>query len=231
MCTMTMLHHVRLVLSVLLLAATGLASSAAAKTVYIIAIVPPDVGKVYITGDDPVLGSWNPRGAEMKAEGNKRVFALDALKGDKFSYKFTLGSWDREALGEDGKPLAANYSLTIGDQIYYQHVIPGFKGDPDRTVFIAATVPDGTGPLYITGSIPVLGPWNPRGAEMVKDGKYRVYAFTAPRGTPLEYKFTLGSWSTEALGEDGKPHPDNYRLIVGETSIYEVAIPGFKSTP
>lgn len=221
---------VRLLHLILFLIA-AMASPVAAKTVYIIAVVPPDTGKVYITGDDPVLGSWNPRGAEMKVDGNKRIFALDALRGDKFSYKFTLGSWDREALGEDGRPLAANYTLTIGEQVYYQHVIPGFKGDPERTVYIAASVPEGTGPLYITGSTPALGPWNPRGAEMIKDGKYRVYSFKAPRGTPLEYKFTLGSWSTEALGEDGKPHPDNYRLIVGETSIYEIAIPGFKSAP
>src|SRR5215471_8589698 len=118
--------------------AVGYESPAVAKTIYIIAIVPADIGRVYITGDDPVLGSWNPRGAEMKADGNKRVFALDAPKGVKVSYKFTLGSWDREALGEDGQPLAANYTLTVGDQVYYQHVIPGFKGDPDRTVYIAA---------------------------------------------------------------------------------------------
>ena len=206
-------------------------SPAAAKTVYIIVIVPPDTGDVYISGDDAAMGSWNPRGALMKVDGNKRIFALEALKGDKFAYKFTLGSWDREGLGEDGKPLSDNYKITVGDQTYYQYVVPGFKGDPQRTVYIAATVPDGTGPLYITGSTPALGPWNPRGAEMVKDGKYRVYAFTAPRGTPLEYKFTLGTWDREALGEDGKPLTSNYKLIVGTTTIYQVAIPGFKSAP
>ena len=228
---MRILRPACVLLAALLLAAVAFASPAAAKTIYIIAIVPPDTGKVYITGDDPTLGSWSPRGAEMKADGDKRIFALDAPKGAKVSYKFTLGSWDREALGENGKPLTANYTLTVGDQTYYQHVIPGFKGDPDRTVYIAAIVPEGTGPLYITGSTPALGPWNPRGAEMVKDGKYRVYAFKAPRGTLLEYKFTLGSWSTEALGEDGKPHQANYQLIVGAKSIYEITIPGFKSVP
>jgi hypothetical protein len=215
-------------LAALLIAAFAL-GPAEAKTIYIVAIVPPDTGNVYITGDDATLGNWNPRGALMKADGNKRIFALDALKGDKLSYKFTLGSWDREALGEDGKPPAGNYTLTVGDQTYYQYIVPGFKGDPQRTVYIAAIVPDGTGTLYITGSTPALGPWNPRGAEMIRDGKYRIYAFTAPRGTGLEYKFTLGSWDTEALGEDGKPHPANYKLIVGTTSVYEISIPGFKS--
>src|SRR5258708_39302980 len=106
---MSMLRRARVLLVALLAAVVGLASPAVSKTIYIIAIVPPDTGKVYITGDDPALGSWNPRGAEMKADGDKRIFALDAPKGAKFSYKFTLGSWDREALGENGKPLAANY--------------------------------------------------------------------------------------------------------------------------
>lgn len=228
---MNILRLAPALLGALLAAVLGLATPAAAKTIYIVAIVPPDIGKVYISGDDPVLGSWNPRGALMKADGDKRIFALEALKGDKISYKFTLGSWDREALGEDGKPLEDNYTLTVGDQTYYQHVIPGFKGDPNRTIYIAAIVPDNMGPLYITGSAPALGPWNPRGAEMIKDGKYRIYAFTAPRGTALEYKFTLGSWATEALGADGKPNPSNYRLIVGDTSIYETNIPGFQSAP
>lgn len=228
---MRALPRICVLFAALLIALVALGSPATAKTIYIIAIVPSDTGKVYITGNDPVLGSWNPHGAEMKADGNKRIFALDAPKGAKVSYKFTLGSWDRESLGEDGQPHADNYMLTVGDQVYYQHVIPGFKGDPDRTVYIAAIVPEGTGPLYITGNTPALGPWNPRGAEMVKDGKYRIYAYKAPRGTSLEYKFTLGSWSTEALGEDGKPHQANYRLIVGEKSIYEITIPGFKSSP
>jgi len=216
---------------VLLVAALFVASPAVAKTVYIVAIVPSDVGKVYITGNDPVLGMWNPHVAEMKADGTKRIFAIDAPKGAKVSYKFTLGSWDREALGEDGLPLTDNYTLTIGDQLYYRHVIPGFKGDPTQTVYVAAIVPDGTGPVYITGSTPALGPWNPHAVEMARDGKYRVYAFTAPRGTGLEYKFTLGSWATEALGSDGKPHQENYRLIVGAQQIYETNIAGFKSTP
>jgi len=228
---MTILQRSYILLLTLLIAWAGVSSPAFAKVIYIVAIVPPDTGKVYITGDDATLGSWNPRAVEMKADGNKRIFALDAPKGAKISYKFTLGSWDREALGEDGKPLAENYTITVGDQVYYQNVIPGFKGDPSQTIYIAAIVPDGTGPLYITGSTPALGPWNPRGAEMIKDGKYRVYAFKAPRGTALEYKFTLGSWATEALGADGKPHSENYRLIVGGKPIYEITIPGFKSAP
>lgn len=228
---MMILARSRFLLLALLLVWAGLASPASAKLIYIVAIVPPDTGKVYITGDDATLGSWNPRAVEMKADGDKRIFALDAPRGARISYKFTLGSWDREALGEDGRPLAANYTITVADQVYYQYVIPGFKGDPSQTVYIAATVPDGTGPLYITGSTPALGPWNPRGAEMIKDGKYRIYAFTASRGTAFEYKFTLGSWATEALGSDGKPQSENYRLIVGAKTIYEINIPGFKSSP
>ena len=181
---------------VLLVAALVVASPAVAKTVYIVAIVPSDVGKVYITGNDPVLGMWNPHVAEMKADGTKRIFAIDAPKGAKVSYKFTLGSWDREALGEDGLPLTDNYTLTIGDQLYYRHVIPGFKGDPTQTVYVAAIVPDGTGPVYITGSTPALGPWNPHAVEMARDGNI---AFTP---SPL---LAERGWNTSSRWAAGRP--------------------------
>lgn len=226
---MTIVRWVAALVAAMLLGVLTLPAVAAAKVIYIVAIVPAGTGTVYITGDDPLLGPWNPRGAAMTADGDKRIYKLDAPKGMKLNYKFTLGSWDREALGEDGKPRGANYTLTIGDQQIYQHIIPGFKGDPPRTVYIAVAVPEGTGPVYITGSTPELGPWNPRGARMAVDGNTRIYAFKAAPGTVLEYKFTLGSWATEALGTNGKPQAENHSLTVGSQQIYMTTIPGFKS--
>lgn len=226
---MLMIRRAVMLIAALLLGAYTLPSIASARTFYIVATVPSGTGTVYITGDDPALGPWNPRGAAMTADGDKRIYKIDAPKGMKFSYKFTLGSWDREALGEDGKPRDANYTLTVGDQEIYQHAIPGFKGDPPRTVYIAVNVPAATGVVYITGSAPELGPWNPRGARMAVDGNTRIYAYTAPPGTVLEYKFTLGGWDSEALGADGKPQGANYSLTVGAQQVYLTTIPGFKS--
>lgn len=80
-------------------------------------------------------------------------------------------------------------------------------------VTIRATVPEGTGTLYISGSLPELGPWDPAGLALIGDGTERVAHVHAPQGTDFEYKFTLGKWDNEALGPDGLV-PDNHRIIV-----------------
>src|SRR4051794_26190746 len=72
-------------------------------------------------------------------------------------------------------------------------------------IYVVANVPEGTGNVFISGNIPNLGPWNASGALLYRDGNRRIYALEAPEGFVFEYKFTLGSWETEALGEDGKP--------------------------
>ena len=58
---MLILARSRSLLMALLLVWAGLTSPASAKLIYIVAIVPPDTAKVYITGDDATLGSRNPR--------------------------------------------------------------------------------------------------------------------------------------------------------------------------
>src|SRR5580765_5598453 len=67
------------------------------------------------------------------------------------------------------------------------------------TATIQAHVPRGTGPVYLSGSLPQLGPWRPDALAMTGTGRRRSVRVTAPRGTTLEYKFTLGSWEREAL--------------------------------
>jgi enterochelin esterase-like enzyme len=81
------------------------------------------------------------------------------------------------------------------------------------TVTIHTTVPEGTGTLYLSGNIPELGPWGPDGMAVTGDGIQRTAQVQAPRGTELEYKFTLGKWDNEALGADGLV-PDNHRLTI-----------------
>jgi hypothetical protein len=68
------------------------------------------------------------------------------------------------------------------------------------TATIRATVPEGTGTVYLAGSLPELGPWRPDGRAMTGAGRARMARVTAPRGTAFEYKFTLGGWDREALG-------------------------------
>ncbi len=81
------------------------------------------------------------------------------------------------------------------------------------TVTVRATVPEGTGTVYLSGNVADLGPWEPDGLAMTGDGVERVARVQAPAGAEFEYKFTLGTWDNEALDPDGQV-PDNHRLLI-----------------
>ena len=80
-------------------------------------------------------------------------------------------------------------------------------------VTLTTTVPEGTDTLYVSGNIPELGPWDPAGLALEGEGTRRSVHLDVPRGTELEYKFTLGTWDREALGPSGMVMP-NHRLRV-----------------
>ncbi len=94
-------------------------------------------------------------------------------------------------------------------------------------VTIRAEVPSGTGTVYLTGNCARLGDWDPAGLAMAGSGGERSATISLPRGTELEYKFTLGSWDREALGPSGQVMP-NYKLTVESDTNVTVTIGGFK---
>ena len=98
------------------------------------------------------------------------------------------------------------------------------------TATIRVRVPEGTGAVYLAGSLPELGPWKPDGLAMTGAGPERTARIMAPPGTTLEYKFTLGSWDREALGPSGAVPPNN-RLVIERDTLVVHAIAGFKKDP
>ncbi len=85
----------------------------------------PDSTAVFITGSIPQLGNWNPNAVKMKALG-KHVwqFQLSDSIPDLVEYKFTLGSWEKEAAGANGLPLQnlilkAKGDTTVRNTIYF----------------------------------------------------------------------------------------------------------------
>lgn len=98
------------------------------------------------------------------------------------------------------------------------------------TATIRARVPEGTGTVYLAGSLPELGPWRPDGLAMTGEGRERTARITAPPGTSFEYKFTLGSWDREALGPSGAVPPNN-RLVIERDTVVVHEIPAFKRDP
>jgi glycosidase/predicted alpha/beta superfamily hydrolase len=88
-------------------------------------------------------------------------------------------------------------------------------------------VPPGTGKVYLSGNLPGLGPWKADARALAGNGRVRRARITAPRGTELEYKFTLGSWEREALSAGGTV-PPNYRLRLDRDTSVAHDIPAFK---
>ena len=95
------------------------------------------------------------------------------------------------------------------------------------TATIQVTVPEGTGTVYLAGSLPELGPWRPDGLVMTGQGHRRSVRVTAPRGTSFEYKFTLGAWDREAVGPGERAPPNNRLLIDGDVTASHT-VSGFK---
>jgi predicted alpha/beta superfamily hydrolase len=85
-----------------------------------------------------------------------------------------------------------------------------------------------TSTVCITGNHPAIGFWNPSAVamEQLPDGQWQK-SLDVMSGTRLEYKFTLGSWETEALSADGSTLP-NFSLTVEKDTVISVLIPGWK---
>jgi len=72
----------------------------------------PDSSMVYIAGNDVSLGRWAPDGQPMEFIDNKWQKKLHFSKGISLEFKFTRGSWQTEALNDDGS-VPSNHRLKI----------------------------------------------------------------------------------------------------------------------
>ena len=91
----------------------------------------------------------------------------------------------------------------------------------------ANNIPDSE-KVYITGNAQEFGNWNPGIVSLINtSGNFWERSFTFPKGKKLEYKFTLGSWNTEAVNEKGDI-PENSKLIVNNDTTVETVISHWK---
>ncbi len=95
-------------------------------TVVIRAHVPTNIGTVFLTGNRPELGNWEPRVYAMTGTNQTRTATLQLPAGTKLEYKFTLGSWDREALGPAGT-IPPNQQLTVDHDQEVAVVVSAFR--------------------------------------------------------------------------------------------------------
>jgi enterochelin esterase-like enzyme len=90
--------------------------------------VPAGTGTVYLAGSLPQLGPWRPDGQALTGEGQQRSVQVTAPSGTAFEYKFTLGTWDREAVTYAGVT-PPNYRLLLERDTVVTHEIADFKKD------------------------------------------------------------------------------------------------------
>ncbi len=88
--------------------------------------VPDGTETLYLTGNRPEIGYWSPRVFALKGAGRERSATLRLPAGTQLEYKFTLGSWEHEALGPSGTVLP-NHRLLVDADKEVAHVIHGFK--------------------------------------------------------------------------------------------------------
>ena len=112
----------------LLSALLAIAVAAPCCTITITARVPSGTGEVYLSGNIPDLGPWRAD-ARLMSGTRARSVRIEVRAGTTLEYKFTLGSWEREALGADGK-VPPNYQLTVTRDTTVTHEVSGFKRDP-----------------------------------------------------------------------------------------------------
>jgi predicted alpha/beta superfamily hydrolase len=102
-------------------------SNQSSSAITITVQVPANTGTVYLTGNLPSLGPWRANGAALEGTGATRSITLQAPRDHTLEYKFTLGTWDREALGPSGMVMQ-NHVLSPG-VINANHAITDFKKD------------------------------------------------------------------------------------------------------
>lgn len=71
-------------------------------TILVHTSVPGDSDKVYVSGNKPSLGNWNPGAAVLEKINENtwgRTFKFD--KNESLEFKFTLGQWSREGLEKE----------------------------------------------------------------------------------------------------------------------------------
>jgi enterochelin esterase-like enzyme len=163
-----------------LLFATACTDDKMCCTVNITITVPDDTSEVFLAGNVPELGPWSPVFYAMQGSGNERSAELLVPEGTELEYKFTLGSWDREAVDAAGAALS-NFRLSVDGDRQVHHEIRGFK--PDPIVFIEdwrGSGVQGTLVYWTDVSSEFLGParhvsiWLPPGYDQGRDVGYPV---------------------------------------------------------
>ena len=91
--------------------------------------VPAGTGPVFIGGSLAELGPWHADGKRLDGNGPERTTRFTIPAGTVFEYKYTLGSWDREAIGANPAVVPGNHRLTVSGDTEVVDSVFQFKRD------------------------------------------------------------------------------------------------------
>lgn len=93
------------------------------------------------------------------------------------------------------------------------------------TLEIISPTLDDSAKIYVAGNIEELGNWNPS-KVMLDNRNNRSWRKTIEviKGTRLEYKFTKGSWATEALGSDSFVPQNSVLIANNDTTVLKTIL-------
>jgi len=87
----------------------------------------PDTENVYITGNGPELGNWQPdRISLINTSGNLWEKSISLPAGEHVEFKITRGSWDTEEVMSDGT-IPGNHKLFITEDTTINLIIQNWK--------------------------------------------------------------------------------------------------------
>ncbi len=100
----------------------GLSGQPAGVTFELSASTLSDTAEVYVTGNRAIFGPWNPGKVALEKKGNHYWAKTVPLARGSLEYKFTLGSWEKEAARPNGQPLS-NFRADVQSDTVLRHRI------------------------------------------------------------------------------------------------------------
>jgi alpha-amylase len=177
----------------------------------------PSGTDVYVVGSTPSLGSWDPSKAVKLSSTGYPVWSgeVSVPVNTSFEYKYIR----KDASGNVTWESNANRSAaTTTSALTLDNSWNLASADAtDVTFHETATTTLGTD-VYVVGSIPSLGSWNPTDAIPLSSASYPTWSRLAivPKSTSFEYKFLKKDGTGNVTWESG----GNRSYVTGSSSGY-----------
>ena len=97
--------------------------------------LPDDSSAVYVTGNNPIIGNWDPGFYRLDQKNDSTwQTKIDLPVNTKLEFKFTLGNWKSEAL-DDYKTVPKNNSLKVLSDTTLKFSISFWKDEKEKNTF------------------------------------------------------------------------------------------------